>query len=395
MPYLSSVFLLGLLAASAAFGWLLISRRESAKRAREPVVGPDDPLPLPDDLPLLSVVVPARNEEGSIRGCVESLLAQRYPRLQVIVVDDESADATGDILANLAGRHPGLTVVRGEPLPPGWIGKNYALHQGVKAARGEWLLFTDADTVHRPEATGRALAYAMAHGIDLLSLAAGQECRGFWERAVQPVAFQLLGLRFSFLAVNDPGSPVAAANGQYILVRRSAYESIGGHEAIRGVLLEDVALARRAKASGLRIHFAHAPGLIRARMYSSLGAIWEGWTKNLFALADRRAGTALLAMGFLLWGAVLPYAILGAAAVQAWRTAWGQGSVALLVVLAAAAAVVLAVQARLRGTSGFRPGDAWTHPVGGLVIAAALAASWLADAAGRGAVWKGRHYPGP
>lgn len=388
----SSVFILGLLGASAAFGWLLIERRESAKTAREPGVGADDPLPLPADLPLVSVVVPARNEERSIRGCVESLLAQRYPRLQVIVVDDESTDATGAILADLAGRCPGLTVIRGEPLPPGWIGKNYALHQGVKAARGEWILFTDADTLHQPEAAGRALAYAVAHGIDLLSLAAGQECRGFWERAVQPVVFQLLGLRFSFLAVNDPRSPVAAANGQYILVRRGAYERIGGHEAIGGVLLEDVALARRAKAAGLRIHFAHAPGLIRARMYSSLGAIWQGWTKNLFALADRRAGTTLLAMGFLLWGAVLPYATLGAAAAQAWRTGWGLGAVALFVLSAAAATVILAVQARLRGRSGFRPGDAWTHPVGSSLVAAALAASWLAHAAGRGAVWKGRRY---
>ena len=180
--------------------------------------------------------------------------------------------------------------------PAGWTGKSFALDAGVSIARGAWLCFTDADTVHAPESIARAVGFAEPHGVALLSLTSRQLTRSFWERVVQPVVFGLLDQWFPLTAVNDPASPLAAANGIFILAARDAYQAAGGHRAVAGEILEDVALARRVKAGGGRIAFVDGADLVAARMYTDLAAIRRGWTKNLYRLRGRRPLPALASL---------------------------------------------------------------------------------------------------
>src|SRR5277367_1636015 len=177
--------------------------------------------------PAVSVIVPARNEEECLGVCLGSLVEQAGVNFEVVVVDDGSTDRTREIAQSFAG----VQVVDAGPLPAGWSGKNNALTAGVEQARGEWLLFTDADTVHRPGSLARALAEAKTQGAELLSYSPEQEVQGFWERAVMPVIFAELAGMYRPAAVSDPGSPVAAANGQYLLILREAYNAVGGHAA--------------------------------------------------------------------------------------------------------------------------------------------------------------------
>jgi len=240
----------------------------------------------------ISAVVPARNEEANIARAVESLAAQ--PEVaEIIVVNDQSTDRTGAILNNLSARIPRLSIVQGEALPAGWTGKNFALSRGVAQAHGEWLLFTDADVEHLPGSASRALAEASQWGAALVSFSPEQETRSWWERALIPFIFCRLAAHFSYAHVSDPGCADAAANGQYLLIRRDVYDSIGGHKAVRGEVVEDVALARHVKRAGHRVFFAMGQGIARTRMYRSFGAMWEGWTKNLYPLIGARPGQAL------------------------------------------------------------------------------------------------------
>jgi len=233
--------------------------------------------------PVISAVVPARDEEAAIARAVESLAAQ--PEIaEIFVVNDQSTDRTAAVLEELAAQIPRLRVVQGGALPEGWTGKNFAIAQGVAQARGKWLLFTDADVEHLPGSAARALEDAATFGAALVSYSPEQEMRTWWERAVIPFVFCRLAAHFSYARVSDPALPDAAANGQYLLMRRDAYEAIGGHAAVCSEVVEDVALARRTKQAGQRIYFAPGQGIARARMYRSGGEMWEGWTKNLYVL---------------------------------------------------------------------------------------------------------------
>jgi len=232
------------------------------------------------ELPAVSVIVPARNEEACLGACLESLVSQDGVGFEIIVVDDGSTDRTRVI----AESFPGAQVIEPGPLPAGWSGKNNAVTAGAKRARGEWLLFTDADTVHRPGSLARALAEAREHHADLLSYSPEQEVHGFWERAVMPVIFAELASAYPPSRVNDPACPLAAANGQYLLISREVYAAVGGHAAVAKDLLEDVAIARLVKRSGRTIFFRYGGDMVRTRMYRSFAQLREGWTKNLALL---------------------------------------------------------------------------------------------------------------
>jgi glycosyltransferase involved in cell wall biosynthesis len=229
---------------------------------------------------MVSVIVPARNEEACLGACLKSLVAQSDVSFEIIVVDDGSTDRTREI----AQSFPAVRVVDPGTLPLGWSGKNNALVAGAKAARGRWLLFTDADTVHLAGSLARSLTEAQLHGAALLSYSPEQEVHGFWEKAVMPVIFAELASTYRPSAVSDPASPAAAANGQYILISRETYDAVGGHAAVAASLLEDVALARAVKASGRKIFFRYGGDAVRTRMYRSFAQLREGWTKNLVLL---------------------------------------------------------------------------------------------------------------
>ena len=202
----------------------------------------------------------------------------------MIVVDDGSTDGTARILGELAARVPKLQVLQAGELPVGWIGKNHAVAVGAAVANGDWLLFTDADTYHLPGAMRRALADAVKHDAVLVSYSPEQEMETWWERALNSVVYWRLSERYSFERVNDPASSDAAANGQFLLIRCDAYAGVDGHRGVAREVLEDVALARRVKQRGGRLYFSSGRGIVRTRMYRSFGAMWEGWTKNLYPL---------------------------------------------------------------------------------------------------------------
>jgi hypothetical protein len=259
--------------------------------------------------PQVSVIVPARNEEVCLGRCLQSLVGQQGVEFEIIAVDDDSTDRTREI----AQSFPGIRIVDAGPVPPGWTGKNNAVWTGAKHARGTWLLFTDADTVHFSGSLARSLAEVQQHGAALLSYSPEQEVRGFWEKSVMPVIFAELAATYRPSQVSDPASPAAAANGQYLLISRETYDAVGGHAAVGTSLLEDVALARRVKASGRKIFFRYGPDVARTRMYRSFGQLQEGWTKNLallFPSPVRLAGLRLTefvlitgaAMAALNWG---------------------------------------------------------------------------------------------
>jgi glycosyltransferase involved in cell wall biosynthesis len=231
----------------------------------------------------VSAIIPARNEEASIARAVESVGAQREID-ELIVVNDQSTDRTEEILAALAAGIRKLRVLETGTLPAGWTGKNYALSIGSAAATGDWLLFTDADTFHLPGSTAHALADAKEHGAALVSYSPEQEMETFWERALIPRVYWMLSRKYSFKRVNDAALPDAAANGQFLLIRRDVYSAVGGHAAIAAEILEDVALARKAKRAGHRLYFGAGKGIARTRMYRSFSGLWQGWTKNLFPL---------------------------------------------------------------------------------------------------------------
>jgi glycosyltransferase involved in cell wall biosynthesis len=226
---------------------------------------------------LVSVIIPARNEEASLAQCLESLVSQRGLTFEIIVVDDASTDRT----RHIAQSFPQVHVVDAPQLPFGWTGKNNALVAGAKAAHGTWLLFTDADTVHQPGSLARSETEAEQHGAALLSYSPAQEVHGFWESAVMPVIFAELACTYRPSQICDPASAAAAANGQYLLITRQAYEAVGGHAAVAASLLEDLALAKIVKASGRKIFFRFGGDAVRTRMYRSYSQLREGWTKNL------------------------------------------------------------------------------------------------------------------
>ncbi len=233
--------------------------------------------------PTVSAIIPARDEESTIARAVVSLAEQ--PEIgEILVVNDQSADGTAGVLRELAAQMPRLRVLEVEHVPAGWVGKNYAAWLGAQQAAGDWLLFTDADAVHLPGSAARALADAAASSAAVVSYSPEQETRAWWERALVPFIYCRLAQRYSYAAVNDPASPVAAANGQYLLIRREAYERLGGHRAVAGEVLEDVALARLAKRAGCALHFASGEGIARVRMYGTFMQMWQGWTKNLYPL---------------------------------------------------------------------------------------------------------------
>lgn len=237
----------------------------------------------------VSILVPARNEEACLGACLKSLVEQTGVEKEIIVIDDHSADRTAEI----ARSFPGVRVIAADPLPAGWCGKQHALYCGAAHAKGEWLLFTDADTVHRPGSLARALAEAQECGAAMLSYSPEQEVRTAWEQAVMPNIFAELARTYRPSDICDPASSAAAANGQYLLITREAYDAIGGHAAVCDTLLEDVAIARAIKRSGRRIRFRYGGEAVKTRMYRSFAAMREGWTKNLGLLFPnaRRLGT--------------------------------------------------------------------------------------------------------
>ena len=333
----------------------------------------------------VSAIVPARNEEEVIAACVESLAVQEEIA-EILVIDDQSSDRTAEIVRSLAAKYSKVRLIEAGELPAGWVGKNHAVWKGVKEARGEWLLFTDADAVHARDSAAKALAIAGENDAALVSFSPEQVMETWYEKAVIPYVFTRLNKQFRFADVNDPRNEAAAANGQFILVRRDAYDAVDGHASVAGEVLEDVALARRVKAAGYRLWFGSGKGIVRVRMYRTFAAMWEGWKKNLYALMGGSRKAAKTEAGH----AMLPILVTLLATVTV-------GGITESVIFTASVLVVgllgilIVYDAELE-SSGFSPRLLVYAIQGRVLFAAVLWASYRGHRSGR-LEWKGRAYP--
>lgn len=337
------------------------------------------------DTPYVSVLVPARDEERGLADCLASLCVQEYARHEVIVLDDGSTDATGAIAAGFAQTYPTVRVIAGAPLPDGWLGKAWACQQLADAARGDVLLFTDADTVHTPGMI-RCVVGAMAGGADLVTAFPEQETGSWSEVLLVPL---MLFTVWTLLPVgrvwSDPSARFVAANGQLLAFTRAAYTAIGGHAAVCGSVLDDMGLARRAKRGGLRVRLADGVGTVRTRMYRSAGETWRGFSKNAYGLVG---GTIVGAVGIAvlmlaLYVAPLVSLLVG---VAAGRDGWTWRWLPLLLLL------MLCVQRGIVAVRGRLP--LWhvaLHPLSVLLFVVILANSVRWHRRGYGE-WKGRRF---
>jgi chlorobactene glucosyltransferase len=263
--------------------WILVGLAVPFSLRRRPRVSACPPPP-PDAMPLVSIIVPARNEALNVAACLSTLLRSTYPRRELILVNDHSEDGTGEIAHALADRLDGeLRVVEGQPLPDGWYGKPWACWQGYRQAAGDLLLFTDADTRHEPALLAHAVGALQKKGADLVSVFPRLLFQSTWERLILPHLWFIVAVRHPLAVwVNRPRRPHRAiVNGQFLLVRRDAYEAAGGHEAVRGAAMEDLRLAQRLLTLRRRIYLAFAEDLLEARLYRSLGDVMQGLAKSM------------------------------------------------------------------------------------------------------------------
>jgi chlorobactene glucosyltransferase len=340
----------------------------------------------------VTVIIPARNEAPRIGRCLEGLVAQGLPRLEVIVLDDGSTDGTAEIAESFADRLRGLRVLAGAPLPDGWAGKPWACWQGAGAAGGEWLLFLDADTAPQPGMIGALLRHATTHRADFVTLLALLELETFWERIIMPSFVALIQAVLPLDRVNDPRSELAMANGQCILVRREVYVATDGHRAVRDSVLEDVRLAQTIKRAGYKLQAAAGPDLLRVRMYTNLSEIAEGLRKNAVA------GVEATGLASSIWGgfrqSVLAFGPLTLAAIAILLILMSHsfGWIALAWSLALFAIVSAYYGYAVRRLNHLHPLWALGFPLGTLSYFLLAGLALLQISTGRGVTWKGRSY---
>jgi glycosyltransferase involved in cell wall biosynthesis len=273
--------------------WLMRMRDMLQVLLRVPDIDPLTEVTLPHTLPLISVIVPAHNEEAHIKDCLQSVIDQDYPLFELIVVDDRSTDNTASIAASMVQGRQNCKIVSVDHLRPGWTGKCHALDVGVRHATGEWLAFLDADSrIHR-STLSHCYHHAEHSQANMITLSPKFIMKSFWEKALQPTFAAMSCILFPLGQINDPASPVASANGMFYLISRHAYKKIGGHHDVRALAVEDIGIGKRIKATGLGLIFANGRHVLQTRMYASFSEILSGWTRILSASMNYELSTVL------------------------------------------------------------------------------------------------------
>jgi glycosyltransferase involved in cell wall biosynthesis len=350
--------------------------------------------PEPEQLMELTVIIPARHEEQNLGDCLRSLVAQSDKVFELgrdwelIVVDDQSTDRTAEI----ARSFPGVTVLEAAKLEKGWTGKNNAIWTAARKARGRWILFTDADTIHEPGDLNRAVHEATRHKAGMLSYSPRQLVTGFAQRTLMPLVFSELALAYPPAKVSDPNQRLAAANGQFLLVEREAYRRLGGHLAVKDRVLEDVELAFIAKRRKVGLRFRYAPDALSTRMYRTTGAMTEGWTKNLALLFNNALATFLWKVLDIVLLVGLPWL-----AIHLWNARFAARSLEWLgagwVLLLFWIRTLFRFYVRV-AKSNFPFVDCAISPLGLPLFAFLLYRSWFKHRVLKQVSWKGRSYPG-
>lgn len=370
-------------------GFVWLRRHADLNRGqRDHALTPDDARLAPGFRPRVSMVVAGKEEEANIARCVEGMLAQDYPGLQVIAVNDRSADRTGAILDEIALRNPRLEAVHVRHLPEGWFGKNNAMREGLERATGDWFCFTDADCkFDSTSLVSAAVSYAAENKIEFLSVLPKLEAETIWERVVQPVAGAVMIFWNPPQKVNSPQHKQAYANGAFMLMSRRAYDLMGGHDAVKATLNEDMHMARRAKQLGIRLHVMRSADMYRCRMYTGFRQIWRGWSRIFYGCFGTLP-RLIISLLFLAVFSMSPYVSLLAAPLAG---AWGDW-------IATAAAIAIVAQQsilwRYYAFSGMAAPWALTYPLGALLCMGMICNAMLRAGGATKTVWRGTTYVG-
>ncbi|MBD3226294.1 MAG: glycosyltransferase [Caldithrix sp.] len=259
----------------------------------------------------VSLLIPARNEEDNIATCLKSLQAQEYENLQILVLDDQSEDRTAEIVRRFARTDHRIRLLQGQPLPDGWLGKNWACHQLSEQANGDIFIFTDADTQHHPQAVLHTVGWLQHLHLDMLSAFPQQLTKTLMEKLIVPGIDLIL---YAFLMLWSTyylkSARFAAANGQWIAYTRKAYHAFGGHRRVKSEIVEDVAQSRLAKQDGFKMITLAGTGSVFCRMYHSSREVWQGFSKNAFGLTGHNTLLFMLFLSMIFIGCVLPYGLL-------------------------------------------------------------------------------------
>jgi glycosyltransferase involved in cell wall biosynthesis len=369
--------------------WAIQSLRAAVGMNRLPHVERFAPL-AKDRCPRISIIFAARDEAEKLPGALATLLALDYPDYEVVAVDDRSSDATGRILDDFASRDTRLRVLHVTSLPPGWLGKPHALHLGQQASTADWLIFTDADVHFAPDLLGRGMAIALQQELDHLSLFAKMEMKGFWERVAMTYFAMGFAIGQEAWRTIDPRSSTYIGIGAFQLIRRSAYESVGGHRRLAMEVVDDMKLGKLVKRGGFRSQVGIALRHLSVRWHSGLGNIIRGTTKNFYAVSGYRLWYASLQVIGTLILSVLPWISLAWLVLSPGHGLWYWFA---LLAAAGAVAVPLLVHAATAVVSECSPLYALTHPLGALILSWMLIRSTAVTLWQGGIVWRDTFYP--
>jgi chlorobactene glucosyltransferase len=339
------------------------------------------------ELPFVSVLVPARNEELNIKNILISLLNQNYPKYEVIVLNDHSEDITGKIIDEIKAEYPELKILNGKPLPDGWTGKCYACTQLYEASSGEYILFTDADTVHNSNSLRDSVTIALNRNTDMLTLFPKMIMVSLSEKIIMPMLWFTIMMLLPFYFVDKKGfTKFSAGIGPFMMFKRTAYEKIGGHYSVKNALVEDVWLARKIKEHNLQLAVEDGQQMLSVRMYRNFGEIWQGFSKNIFA--------GFQFSTFSLFSVNLLYILLFFFPFILFviELSLYSGMSYMLILLSIQISILYA--ARLLISARFKLGVISTilHPLGAFSVPLIALNSWRWISLGSGAKWKGRVY---
>lgn len=339
------------------------------------------------NLPFISVLVPARNEEHNIKNVLESLLVQNYPKYEVIVLNDHSEDKTGDIISAVKEKFPALKIINGKPLPEGWTGKCFACSQLFENSAGEYIIFTDADTVHKADSLRKSAAIALNRSADMLTLFPEMIMKTFSEKLLMPMLWFTITMLLPFYFVDKKGFvKFSVGIGPFMMFRRSAYEKIGGHYSVKDAIVEDVWLARKIKENGLKLIAAEGYNILSVRMYRNFGEIWRGFSKNIFAGFEFSS--------IFLFSVNMMYILLFFMPFILFLIELSLYSGFKELLILTGIQVLILYLARTVISARFKLGIISTilHPLGAISVPVIALNSWRWIKLGKGANWKGRFY---
>jgi len=339
---------------------------------------------------LISVIIPCRNEERNLPTLLPSLLAQDYPNLEFILLDDRSTDNTLQILKQAQAQDTRIHVIEGKALPEGWTGKNHAMHQCAQMAKGKWLLFTDADTEHLNYSASSSLKYAQERSVDLLTLSARCVCKSFGEHLIQPMGIGCFSVWFRIADVNDPNSTTPLCCGQYILIKKDVFNNVGGSEAIKNEVVEDLALFKNVKAAGFRCELAIGAHIFATRMYQSFKEAWVGWRRIYLHALGKNVPTLLNKIFMLITFSTAPFIIFAFSTFQWLTGAIAYQGVALL--SGALCAHILFLRSRSHVALKASQWSIFLHPFSAIAITGIIIDCLRHHFQGRKVEWKSQQY---